>query len=169
MSFEVISITEKWDAAAFQSVMNNPNAARNTGSFPYPYTLEMAEERYQVMLERMQLAPLAHDYLIWLGGEIAGTIGLFVNTTGGLELGYAVHPDVQGQGIATRAVDWILNHLKVAGFTGVLHAGYAKDNPASGRVLEKKGFKQTGEDTFYSKGAQCDREGWRLELDMSTL
>lgn len=53
-------------------------------------------------------------------------------------------PGPLGRGIATEAaravVDFGLEHLGLAGLT----SGYFEDNPASGRVLTKLGFIETG-------------------------
>lgn len=69
------------------------------------------------------------------------------------ELGYAIHPDEEGQGYATEAAELALQHA----FDGIgLHRVWAKvneGNEASMRVLEKLGFEHEGvmRDELYSK------------------
>ncbi|NOX94538.1 MAG: GNAT family N-acetyltransferase [Alphaproteobacteria bacterium] len=61
------------------------------------------------------------------------------------ELGYWVGARARGQGVATLAASAISHYAfeKLDGKT--INAGYFLDNPASGRVLTKLGFKPTGE------------------------
>ena len=58
---------------------------------------------------------------------------------GGLELGYVIHPDAQGQGYMTRALEMAIAELFEKGFSKVI-CGAFEENKASLRVMEKAGM-----------------------------
>lgn len=66
------------------------------------------------------------------------------------EIGYNLNQNYWNKGLATEATKAIIRF----GFTHLhlksIYATYAKDNTASGRVLEKSGFRVTGEGEYYS-------------------
>ncbi len=78
---------------------------------------------------------------ILCGGQVAGSVGSYVDEDGQVEVTYWLGKPYWGQGIATRALSALLTHLKVR----PLYARAAKDNHASLRVLEKCGFTRIGE------------------------
>ncbi len=82
--------------------------------------------------------------------QVAGHIGSWTSD-GKRELGYWLDRDLWGRGIATKAVTAFLRLEQ----TRPLHAGVAKHNAASIRVLQKCGFTLLGPE----KGAPDDAEG----------
>jgi RimJ/RimL family protein N-acetyltransferase len=78
---------------------------------------------------------------ILFDGHVAGNTVSF-EKSGEREVGYWIGRKYWGKGVATRAVSTFLGHVK----TRPLYAHVAKDNIASIRVLEKCGFKISGED-----------------------
>jgi RimJ/RimL family protein N-acetyltransferase len=75
--------------------------------------------------------------------RIIGSCGLGRRPSGAVELGYWIGRAHWGKGFATeasRALIEIARTLKLSR----LEASHFLDNPASGRVLEKLGFKPTG-------------------------
>jgi RimJ/RimL family protein N-acetyltransferase len=78
---------------------------------------------------------------ILFDGHVAGNTVSF-EKSGEREVGYWIGREYWGKGVATRAVSTFLGHVK----TRPLYAHVAKDNIASIRVLEKCGFKISGED-----------------------
>ena len=63
------------------------------------------------------------------------------------EVGYWIAIPYWGQGICTEAMRLVVDYcFHEKGFT-VLWGDYFLDNPASGRVMEKCGFVDTGEET----------------------
>jgi RimJ/RimL family protein N-acetyltransferase len=77
------------------------------------------------------------------GAPIVGTVG-FKRAEGWLELGYWIARDHWGRGYATEAGRGALEVARALGHRRV-SAGHYVDNPASGRVLRKLGFRETGE------------------------
>lgn len=93
-------------------------------------------------------AGTAFQYLILAGGQPAGSAGLMARIgDGGLEIGYWVHPDFTGRGVATSAAA----ALTEAAFTlpGIDHVEIHHDvrNLASERVPDKLGYSPVGTTT----------------------
>jgi RimJ/RimL family protein N-acetyltransferase len=89
-------------------------------------------------------APLGRDhvYAIDLTGEgLIGCIGAHARRTGDVEFGYWIGRPFWGRGLATEAACAVAEEARAL---GSLRAGHFVDNPASGRVLEKAGFRYTG-------------------------
>jgi RimJ/RimL family protein N-acetyltransferase len=116
--------------------------ARNTTRMPWPYSLEAAE------------AWLSHDQ-----DSHAPTCLIFARTAGaprliggvalhqdafGHELGYWIARSYWGLGFATEAASALLRTARASLRIDRIHAGHFADNPASGRVLRKLGFRPTG-------------------------
>ena len=89
-------------------------------------------------------------YAIWMielkdGTHIGELCFKGIDEHGSIEIGYGVVDDYQGCGYATEAVEtavsWALKQKKIKRVI----AEVDKDNRASIRVLEKSGFKKTGE------------------------
>jgi RimJ/RimL family protein N-acetyltransferase len=92
------------------------------------------------------------------GAPIIGAVGLH-RESDGHELGYWIAPDRWGRGYATEAARGALEVARAIGRRRVI-AGHYLDNPASGHVLRKLGFRETGEvrPTF------CQSRGGELVL-----
>ena len=75
--------------------------------------------------------------------RIVGGIGLTPDERGH-EFGYWLTPDAWGRGYATEAGRAVLDAGRHALGIRQVHAGHFVDNPASGRVLTKLGFRPTG-------------------------
>ncbi len=71
------------------------------------------------------------------------------------EVGFTLHPDFWGQGIASEALDAVINFGFEKLGAEVLEAAAHYDNIDSIRLLEKKGFLKTGEDEILVLFALC--------------
>ncbi|MEM8772584.1 MAG: GNAT family N-acetyltransferase [Pseudomonadota bacterium] len=133
------------DAQRFAELVNDYSLAKFTSRVPYPYTLDDAEAFVRLATDEEQKGD-EHRFAACRNSEIIACVGLRRSSKQGVyELGYWVGADYRGAGVATniaRAVVYfgfeILNAQKIA-------AGHFVDNPASGRVLRKIGFRPTGE------------------------
>jgi RimJ/RimL family protein N-acetyltransferase len=96
---------------------------------------------------------------ILFNGEVAGNIVCF-EQLGEREVGYWLGKEYWGKGIATKALEDFLKHIK----TRPLYAHVAKHNIGSRRVLEKCGFTVTGEERFFSQILGEDIEEYVLVL-----
>lgn len=85
-------------------------------------------------------------------GQVAGYIVKW-EQSGNQKVGYWLGKVYWNKGIASAALLQFLQHVKVR----PLHAHVAKHNSASIRVLQKSGFKISGEDTFSgTDGTECE-------------
>lgn len=77
------------------------------------------------------------------GTRLVGSCGLGLHE-GQVELGYWIARDDWGRGYATEAARAVLKLARTLGHRRIV-ASHFEDNPASGRVLQKVGFRPTGE------------------------
>ena len=131
------------DAPAMAHLLCDEAVARNVAKVPYPYTPAHAREFVSrdsggtlpslLIFARTRASP-----------RLVGGIGLHRDEAGAIELGYWVGRRFWGLGFATEAgramVDLAPRGLRVRR----LVSSHFCDNPASGRVLRKIGFRPTG-------------------------
>ncbi len=115
---------------------------------PHPYTDEDAEYWLNsVTSSEFKLS-------IFLNGILIGGIGLTPQDDDYWELGYWLGFEYWGKGYATEACLALLSHKKVNASFKRIKAKVYKGNAASSKVLEKVGFKQTGEGEVFSLSRQ---------------
>ncbi len=83
---------------------------------------------------------------------------------GELDMGYWLGVDYWGNGYATEAASAVVDHAFSVSNVTALPSGYHKDNPASGRVLAKLGFRIVGEEMQESVGSGGPVDTWLLLL-----
>ena len=156
---------EDWEAL-FGGIADQ-GVVRNLARAPWPYLPEHA--RAFVAREQDQRFP---NFLMTLPGEhgsrIIGSIG-FGETESGVELGYWIARPYWGQGYATEAGRGVLEVAKLLGYSQI-EAGHFLDNPASGRVLRKLGFRPTGRVAkrhSCARGEDVDCALFELDLDQT--
>ncbi len=138
---------------------------KNLAKAPWPYTPDDA--RWFASQPQDQRLPHFFVTLPTAAGpaELVGCIGLG-EIDGEVELGYWFARDHWGKGYATEAARAVLRLAKVLGHRKLV-AGHFVDNPASGSVLRKVGFKPTGQlRQRYSvaRGAEVESVEHQLEL-----
>jgi RimJ/RimL family protein N-acetyltransferase len=129
------------DWAELFTAINDEGVVRNLARAPWPYTMDDALAFARRSQERM----LPHFFITLpsgSGAKLIGSIGLGQHE-GHVELGYWIARSHWGQGFATEAAQAVLRLARALGHRRIV-AGHFVDNPASGRVLTKAGFKQTG-------------------------
>ena len=136
---------EDGDAEALLSFIT-PGLTRGVSSIPNDWTLADAEAALQARHWRGHLGfilGIEHQ------GQLIGGVGC-----GGepLSLMYYIAESHWGQGFATEAISAFLPELFDRFPINTLAADHFEDNPASGRILRKMGFVETGKDTASSKG-----------------
>jgi RimJ/RimL family protein N-acetyltransferase len=135
------------DAPALTHAIANEKIARNLASLPWPYQQGDAEAYLGTAF-----GPTHCAFLITLrrdpaGTEIIGGIGLHPAPDapdGPPEIGYWIAEAHWGKGYATEAARAVIHIARDALKLPQLKSGYFVDNPASGRVLRKLGFKPIG-------------------------
>ncbi|HEY1605767.1 MAG TPA: GNAT family N-acetyltransferase [Allosphingosinicella sp.] len=131
------------DAPALHAAIADEAIVRNLAHAPWPYS-RLDAETY-LMRERR---PREASTLIFLrSGEapqLVGAIGFGRTPNGELELGYWIARAHWGRGYATEAGRAVIAHARESLRIPRLIAGHFIDNPASGRVLTKLGFRPLG-------------------------
>jgi RimJ/RimL family protein N-acetyltransferase len=131
---------EDWQA--IHSAIADEAVVKNLARAPWPYG--EADAQVFAGLERDPYYP---DCLILrrdsaAGAEVIGGIGLARHEQGA-ELGYWIARRHWGHGYASEAARAMLALAQVAGHRRIV-AHHFVDNPASGRVLARAGFRPTG-------------------------
>src|SRR5687768_4918014 len=130
------------DAPALAAAIGDERIVRNLATAPWPYRLRdaeafLAQPRDPVLpaflvFERTAAEPV-----------LVGSCGLGRRPSGAVELGYWIARPFWGRGLATEAGAALLEIARALKLPR-LQASHFVDNPASGRVLEKLGFRPTG-------------------------
>lgn len=122
--------------------INDAGVVRMLARAPWPYREEDAQQFCSATLDpmdvRMAIALPGVD-----GAPLIGQVGVDCSSDAP-ELGYWIARGYRGQGYASEAVQGILQIARMLGVRRV-EAGHYIDNPASGAVLRKAGFRETGE------------------------
>ena len=130
------------DAPALSRAIGDEMIVRNLASAPWPFALRDAEAFLAAPRD-----PVLPSLLIFerTAGEpvLAGACGLGRRASGAVELGYWIARAHWGRGFATEAGTALVGIARALGIAR-LEASHFLDNPASGRVLEKLGFRSTG-------------------------
>lgn len=150
------------DLAAMHAVLSSVEATRWWSTPPHA-----DHDQTRVWLESMiAKGPGNPDFVVEFEGRVVGKAGFFAPP----EIGYILHPEVWGRGMASEACAAALDHLFATTDHADATADVDPDNAASIRVLEKLGFVRTGfaARTWNVGGAWKDsffyglsRETWR--------
>jgi len=153
------------DARQIACCVNDQGMARNLARLPHPYAPTDALD-WVAYTEKARVQ--GTEYAFVITHQEAGVIGSvgFNRTSGDAwEIGYWVDKAVQGKGVATEAATALLGWGEHAFGITQFTAGHFKDNPASGRVLEKLGFQRVGEKQLYSLARGGKDAAWRYKLN----
>ncbi|VWX48618.1 GNAT family N-acetyltransferase [Novosphingobium sp. 9U] len=157
------------DASDLHAAIADERVVRNLARVRWPYALADAEDfvgrpqdrRYPSMLITLPSAR---------GARVIGGIGLHEDASGvdaPAHLGYWLAPEVWGRGYATEAASAVLRLARTLGHPCV-GAHHFVDNPASGRVLEKLGFRTCGPVTerfSLGRAGHAPSRGYLLRFD----
>jgi RimJ/RimL family protein N-acetyltransferase len=154
------------DEAALTRAIADEAIVRNLASAPWPYTRKDAKafltahrdpnEPCFVILRRTMGAP-----------ELIGVIGISPSPDCPWDLGYFIARPHWGLGYATEAAAAVIAIAREGLRLPALTAGHFLDNPASGRVLAKLGFRPTGEVSprfSAGRGSAAPCRHYRLDL-----
>jgi len=134
------------DAAALYAQLNDWEVARMVARVPHPYRIELADE-WIAQREAAWASGEQYSFCLEWNGALSGCVSLRRNDDGiGYDLGYWIGKACWGRGLATEAVQRVIEFAVQELGIERLTAGHFRDNRASGRVLEKCGFRYTGED-----------------------
>jgi RimJ/RimL family protein N-acetyltransferase len=154
------------DAAALSRAIGHEAVVTMLAQAPWPYARGDAEAflARPRSVREVFLLILAHeaDY-----PRIVGGIGIQPEAGGGHELGYWLTPDAWGRGYATEAGRAVVAIARHALGLRRLVSGHFTDNPASGRVLRKLGFRPCGTAPRYSAARGAEAPCALFELDLA--
>lgn len=124
------------DLEGLHAVLSDPRATVWWSTPPHE-TLDQTREWLDSMIAN---GPEHPDFVVELDGRVIGKAGFWKLP----DVGYILHPDVWGQGLASEAVGAAIDHVFRTGELESLTADVDPDNAASIRVLERLGFVRTG-------------------------
>jgi RimJ/RimL family protein N-acetyltransferase len=151
---KVFAITERlllrpgWaeDAPALTRAVAHEDIVRNLAQLPWPY--READARWYLDNLHGMGAP---EFLIFErhgARALVGAVGLHEDPDapdGPPEIGYWIAPEHWGKGYATEAAAAVIRAARDTLRLRTVSSAYFIDNPASGRVLQKLGFRPTGQ------------------------
>lgn len=142
------------DTASLVALAGDADVSKTTASLPYPFDDSIAA----AFLARANEGAASGRELIFAieGRSVPGLIGCagIVFADDKTEIGYWVGKPHWGRGIATEAVQALVRLLFTNFDTTEIEAEVMSENPASGRVLTKAGFKGAGTGT--GDHGRCD-------------
>ena len=141
------------DARALAAAIGDESIVRNLARVPFPYAITDAEAYLNAPHD-----PLLPRFLAFSrtrgAPRLVGGCGISRGDDGRLELGYWIARPYWGLGFATEATRATMRVARAIGLQDIA-AHHMMDNPASGHVLRKVGFRPTGEIAQrYSAGRQ---------------
>ena len=151
------------DAPALTKAIAHEQVAFKLSRLPWPYTEAHAAAWLATPRDGKDVTCLifAHEEAT---PRLVGAIGLHPMHDGqdAIEIGYWLTPDAWGRGYATEAGRAMLGTARYAMGLPRLVSGHFLDNPASGNVLRKLGFRRVG-----TEKRLCLARG--IEVDCATL
>jgi ribosomal-protein-alanine N-acetyltransferase len=138
------------DLEAMHAVLSDPRATRWWSTPPHG-TLDQTRAWLDGMIAN---GPDHPDFVVELDGRVIGKAGFYEMP----DVGYILHPDVWGRGLALEAVGAVIDHVFRSRDVETLTADVDPENAASIRLLERLGFVRTGsgERTWNVGGAWKD-------------
>jgi RimJ/RimL family protein N-acetyltransferase len=131
------------DAPALAEAIGDEAVVRNLSRVPHPYSAADARAFIESPHD-----PLLPRFLIFsrtrAAPRLVGGCGITRDAeSGALELGYWIARPYWGLGFATEAARAVMRIARATGLKGVMSSHFV-DNPASGNVLRKIGFRPVG-------------------------
>jgi RimJ/RimL family protein N-acetyltransferase len=153
------------DADALHAAIAHHQVVEKLARVPWPYTIDHARDWLARPPSTMPVLTIhAHD--VGPLPRLVGGIGLH-SEEDGLNLGYWLTPDAWGRGYATEAARQVVAMARHALGQTRLAAYHHADNPASGRVLRKLGFREVGRGMRPSAARGRDVASVTMTLDLS--
>ena len=153
------------DAPMLAAAIADEMIVRNLATVSWPYGEKEAHDFLSRPadpgLPRMLITERVND-----GARIVGACSLHRRPAGSVEMGYWISRAHWGRGLATEACRALIDIARTLRLP-TLGAAHFVDNPASGRVLEKLGFRDTGLTALHyscARGGEAPVRRYRLSL-----
>ena len=154
------------DISRFMPLINDFDVSKNLSPVPHPYTEDDACA-FMVRVDYGRRSGTDHIFAVLIRPSCF--IGICaVHPSGGWEFGYWYGKPYWGQGYATEAGSRVLAFAFEELKAEKLKSGWFYDNPRSGRVLEKLGFRPSGEGERNCVSRGCKVKCHEVELDRAT-
>lgn len=142
---ERLTLRPGWieDAPELARAIGHRAVCDKLAQVPWPYTLADAEAFLAGAHDPKKPAMFIFEHEAG-SVRLVGGIGIHEDAEGNNELGYWLTPGAWGRGIATEAGEGVVRMARESLRLKRLVSGHFVDNPASGRVLRKLGFRPTG-------------------------
>lgn len=139
------------DLVSLHAVLSDPRATRWWSTPPHE-SLDQTRDWLDAMIAGN--AAGSDDFIVERDGAVIGKAGFWQLP----DVGYVLHPDHWGQGLATEAVGAAVDHVFATRAVEALTADVDPENAASIRLLERLRFVRTGsaERTWNIGGAWKD-------------
>ncbi len=150
------------DLEAMHAVLSHPVAARYWSTPPH----EDIEQTREWLGNMIAADPAGNaDYIVEYEGRLIGKAGCYQLP----EIGYILHPDAWGRGLATEALSAIIPQVFARFPLEALHADVDPRNIGSIRLLEKLGFVPNGsaKQTWLVGEEWCDSLYYKLPRPVS--
>ncbi len=165
------------DAPRVQALCSNWDVARMLSRVPYPNPVELVEAWTGAQAAAWK-SGAAYNFAIEHRAikhreTLIGVVGVARRDDGapesGYEIGYWLGEPWWGQGLMTEAVGRIVEFARADLGLDKLRSDYFADNPASGRIQEKCGFRIIGRGRLNSQSRGGKVDAVFTELDFSGL
>ncbi|MBL4853731.1 MAG: GNAT family N-acetyltransferase [Robiginitomaculum sp.] len=157
------------DAHTMTKRINDPEILLMTATLPMPFFTLSGEFWLMRVAANWRRG---HSYAYAITGtddSLMGIVDLFKNEHGDWEIGYWLGKEFWGKGYMQEAAKALLTESFHTLDIPYIDAGYFKDNPGSGRVLEKLGFVSKNETSNLYSVARGERfAGIELRLPRNT-
>ena len=151
------------DAARFVEILTNWNVIRMLPLAPHPYALAAAREWIASHVVEQGLGT-AFRFVIEHDWRMIGTCDVDEIDDFSGALGYWLEKDTWGRGFATEAAAAVVEFAFMRLGLLCLTSGHASDNPGSGRVLAKLGFRNVGQARIWSMPRNGEIDQIRYEM-----
>ena len=152
------------DKHALVEHLEDIEVVRWLSNVPYPYTLSDAEDWIGIVAASASNPEAGFKLSVFLDDALIGGVGLNHRESNVYELGYWLARKFWGRGIATEAATELLRYAEQALPDATFVAHCMKGNLASSNVLEKLGFRITGETGIRSAALGTEVPCFEYEL-----
>ncbi len=150
------------DLPLLEKLMGDPDIMAHLGGPESPEQIAQRHQRY------LQLPETDHLFKIVVGSVAAGSIGYWENNWRDrlvYETGWLVLPAYQGQGLATKAAQTVIDLARLEHKHQFMHAFPSVDNLPSNAICRKLGFALIEECDFeYPPGNFLHVNDWQIDL-----
>jgi RimJ/RimL family protein N-acetyltransferase len=151
-----------------QALCGNWKVARMLSRVPYPNPIELVENWTGAQAAAWKSGS-AYNFAIEHNNDLIGVVGVSRQDDGSHEIGFWLGEPWWGQGLMTEAVSRVIDFTRAELGLDRLLSDYFADNPASGRIQEKCGFRIVGRGRLNSQSRGCAVDAVFTELVLSDV